>query len=121
VNADLAGYHIHKIKGLMDINVQELKEKLDRKEGLVLIDVREPHEHETFSVGGRLIPMGNFPAAAQELEAHKDDEIVVYCRSGRRSAAVQQMLEEEGFTNVRNLVGGMLAWQNAFESEKKID
>ena len=63
---------------MMDISVVELKAKLDDKEDFVLIDVREPYEHEEFNVGGKLIPMGNIPEAIEDLAEHQDDEIVVY-------------------------------------------
>ncbi len=102
----------------MDITVQELREKLARKEDFVLIDVREPYEHEEFNVGGNLIPMGNFPMVIPSLISHKEDEIVVYCRSGRRSASVQYQLKEAGFKNVRNLEGGMLDWMDNFGMSK---
>lgn len=99
----------------MDISVVELKAKLDDKEDFVLIDVREPYEHEEFNVGGKLIPMGNIPEAIEDLAEHQDDEIVVYCRSGNRSAMAQQFLQQYGFSKVRNLLGGMLAWQETFQ------
>ncbi len=98
----------------MDITVQELKEKLERGDRFVLIDVREPHEHEDFNVGGDLIPMGDIPMRLHELEEHQEEEVVVYCRSGRRSATIQALLQQAGFKNVRNLEGGMLAWEEAF-------
>lgn len=98
----------------MDINVQELREKMERGDDFFLLDVREPHEHAEFNIGGQLIPMGLFPRAAEHLEEHKDQEVIVYCRSGKRSATVQYILQQEGFSNVRNLEGGMLAWQDAF-------
>lgn len=98
----------------MDITVQELKEKLDRGEDVVLIDVREPHEHEEFNVGGKLVPIGTFMNAIPDLEAHRDDEIIVYCRSGNRSSMAEHLLRASGFTNPRNLKGGMLAWQDQF-------
>lgn len=98
----------------MDISVQELKEKLSRGDKFILVDVREPHEHEEFNVGGALYPLGNIVNAIVELEDHKDEEVVVYCRSGRRSATAQQFLQQSGYQNVRNLEGGMLAWLDAF-------
>jgi len=99
----------------MDINVQELKERLDKSDdSLVLIDVREPHEHEEFNVGGQLIPLGSVPHELDDLEEHQDDEIVVYCRSGKRSGVAQSLMEQAGFKNVRNLEGGMLAWIDAY-------
>ncbi|MBL7792610.1 MAG: rhodanese-like domain-containing protein [Saprospiraceae bacterium] len=98
----------------MDITVQELKEKMDKGEKFILIDVREPHEHEEFNIGGSLYPLGNIINAIVELEDHKDEEIVVYCRSGRRSDTAKQFMQQAGYQNVRNLLGGMLDWQEAF-------
>ena len=98
----------------MDITVEELKQKLERGDKFVLIDVREPYEHEEFNVGGNLIPLGMIPAAVEGLEDHKNDEIVVYCRSGGRSGQAKSILQAANFTNVRNLEGGMLAWTKQF-------
>ena len=100
----------------MDIDVKELRERMDSGE-FVLIDVREPHEREQFHLGGELIPMGEFPEAAEKLESQKEKEIVVYCRSGNRSGMIAQLLRAEGFTRVRNLEGGILAWVDEFGSD----
>jgi rhodanese-related sulfurtransferase len=94
----------------MDITVQELKEKLDSGEKIIMIDVREPWEYEEFNLGGQLIPLGTLMNQIGELEDHKNDEIVVNCRSGGRSGMAQAMLSAQGFTNVRNLTGGVMAW-----------
>lgn len=98
----------------MDITVNELKEKMDRGEEVVLIDVRQPDEHEAFNVGGQLIPLQSLPHRLEEIKQHRDDEVVVYCRSGARSGNAQRFLRQQGFKNVRNLQGGMLAWQETF-------
>lgn len=98
----------------MDITPKELKAKQDKGEDFVLIDVREPYEHEDFNVGGQLIPVKTLPNRIDELKAHKDAEVVVYCRSGARSGMAQQFLKAQGFSNVRNLTGGMLGWREAF-------
>lgn len=98
----------------MDITVDELKKRLDAKEELVLIDVREPHEHEEFNVGGELIPVGTIVDRLDDLMEHKDDEVILYCRSGNRSGMAQNILRQVGFKNARNLEGGMLAWQEKF-------
>ncbi len=98
----------------MDITVEELKKRLDAKEELVLIDVREPHEHEEFNVGGELIPVGTIVDRLDDLMKHKEDEVILYCRSGNRSGMAQNILRQVGFTNARNLEGGMLAWQDKF-------
>jgi len=101
----------------MDITPKELKQKIDQGETFVLIDVREPNEHEAYNVGGELIPLKTLPNRLSELEDHKDDEVVVYCRSGNRSGMAQQFMQQSGFSNVRNLTGGMLAWYDEFEND----
>ncbi|MEL6865400.1 MAG: rhodanese-like domain-containing protein [Bacteroidota bacterium] len=99
----------------MTITVQELKQKLDQKEDFLLLDVREPHEYEEFNIGAKLIPLGNIPVAVDDLEDYREKEIVVHCRSGARSASAQQFLIGVGFKDVKNLTGGVLAWQEAFK------
>lgn len=98
-----------------DIKTDELKQKMDAKENFVLIDVREPHEHDAFNVGGSLIPLGSLTSRLNELEDNKDDEVIVYCRSGQRSGVAKEVMQRAGFKNVRNLLGGMLDWQEKFE------
>ncbi|GAA4403201.1 hypothetical protein GCM10023187_19060 [Nibrella viscosa] len=95
----------------MDITVQELKDRLDQGEKVHLIDVREPNEYADDNLGGELIPLGELPYRMDELDGLQDEEIVVHCRSGARSARAQQILEENGFNNVRNLTGGILAYR----------
>lgn len=102
-----------------DITVAQLKEKMDNNEDFVLIDVREPYEAEAYNIGAKLIPLGSLGASLPDLADIKDKEIVVHCRSGARSASAKQIMEGAGFTKVRNLLGGMLAWQEAFENSKK--
>lgn len=102
----------------MDITVQELKQKKDNNENFVFIDVREPWEHEEFNIGGQLIPLGDLANKITELNEHQEDEIVVYCRSGKRSAMAQQLLQTYGFPKVKNLTGGVLAWQDAFGTQQ---
>ena len=94
----------------MDITVQELKTKLDNKEDFVFIDVREPHEYEESNLGATLIPLGDVLGKIPELEEFKEKEVIIHCRSGARSGMAQQLLQAEGFTNVRNVLGGILAW-----------
>lgn len=98
----------------MNINVQELRQKLQSGEKFVLLDVREAWEHEDFNLGGTLLPLGDLMNKMWELEDHKNDEIVLYCRSGNRSGMAQSLLTANGFSNVRNLNGGVLAWMEAF-------
>lgn len=98
----------------MDITVQELKQRLDAGDKFIFLDVREPWEHEEFNLGAQLIPLGDLMNRAWEFEEHKADEIVVHCKSGGRSGMAQAILQAQGFTNVRNLMGGVLAWKSEF-------
>lgn len=102
----------------MNITVQELKQKLAAGEKLLLLDVREPWEYEEFNLGGQLMPLGELMNRFWELEDHKNDEIVVHCRSGSRSGMAQAVLQANGFSNVRNLTGGVMAWQDQFGTAK---
>ncbi len=104
----------------MIITVQELKKKMDSDEKFILIDVREPYEHQEFNIGGKLIPMGSVPYALEELEPQKDEEIILYCRSGNRSGMAQEFLMQQGFKRVLNLTGGMLAWVDIFGMEPNL-
>jgi len=100
----------------MDINVTELKERIDKGDDIVLIDVRETYEHEEFNIGGTLVPLGTIMTALPDLEDHKEKEVIVYCRSGQRSGMAKQLLQQAGFANVRNTIGGMMAWQKEIGS-----
>lgn len=95
----------------MDITVQELKERIDKGEQLNLFDVREPNEYEDDNIGATLIPLSELPHRIDELDGLQDEEVIVHCRSGARSARAQQYLEENGFNNVRNVTGGILAYR----------
>lgn len=97
-----------------NISVQELKSRLDAGEKPHLVDVREPDEVAEFNIGATHIPLGNILSfQLGELEDwDKDEEIIFHCRSGKRSAQAGLMLETMGYTNVKNLEGGMLAWQD---------
>ena len=98
----------------MDITVNELKKKLDAKEDFIFIDVREPHEYEEFNLNAKLIPLGDIMNAIEAYEDQKEEEIVIHCRSGQRSGMAQQLMQQSGYTNVRNLTGGVLEWKRQF-------
>lgn len=100
-----------------DITHQELKRKLESGEKVNLVDVRGPNEYKDFNLGGILIPLGELPYRLDDLDGQRDQEVIVMCSSGARSARAQQLLEENGFTNVRNLLGGILAWQGSYGSD----
>jgi rhodanese-related sulfurtransferase len=98
---------------MQTITVEELKKRLDAGEKLNIVDVREPHEHEDFNIGGTLIPLGEIQTMqVDELEPLKEEEIIIYCRSGNRSGQACLILDTLGFKNTKNLSGGMLAWQD---------
>ena len=99
----------------MAIEVIELKNRLDNNESLNLLDVREGFEVEEFNIGGKHIPLGELPHKVSELDNLKSEEIIVYCRSGNRSGQAKMFLQDAGFNNVKNLTGGMMAWQANFE------
>jgi rhodanese-related sulfurtransferase len=96
-----------------DITIDELKARMDKGEALHVIDVREEHEFDEFNIGAQLIPLGELADRIDEIEDLKDFELIVHCRSGARSGRAKEYLESEGFRKVRNLIGGMLAWQAA--------
>ena len=98
----------------MTITVQELKAKLDAGEDFVFVDVREPREFEAFNIGAKLIPMNQVPGRMEDISSDKNAEIILHCRSGARSGNVQRYLQSQGYTNVWNLTGGVLAWADAY-------
>ena len=94
-----------------EISVEELKERLDRGERPALLDVREPFEWNIINLGeygARMIPLKELSARQGELDA--EQELIVYCRSGSRSARAAEYLRAQGFRNVLNLEGGVRAW-----------
>ena len=97
------------------ITAEALKARIDAGEKLHIVDVREPHENVEFNIGGILLPLGKVQTLQiDEIEDLKNEEVIVYCRSGNRSGQACYILEASGFTNVINLTGGMLDWQAKF-------
>lgn len=96
---------------MKEITVQELKALKDNQADFQLIDVREQHEFDESNLNGELIPMGEVMDCVDKIA--KDKQVVVHCRSGKRSATVIQALEaQHGFTNLYNLKGGILAYMD---------
>jgi adenylyltransferase/sulfurtransferase len=91
-----------------EMEVEELKRRLDHGDDVFVLDVREPHEYQIANIGGYLIPVGELPSRAHELDSSR--EIVAHCRSGVRSAKAVNFLRQAGFKRVHNLAGGILAW-----------
>lgn len=94
---------------MKEITVSELKQLIDNKADFQLIDVREEHEFDEANINGQLIPMGEVMDRVDEIS--KTKQVVVHCRSGKRSATVINALESQhGLTNLYNLKGGILAY-----------
>jgi adenylyltransferase/sulfurtransferase len=92
-----------------EVSVEELKKRMDDNEDFVLLDIREPFEYEICRLpGAKLIPMGEIPSHLNELEDEKD--LIIYCHAGVRSLRVVMWLRQNGFTNAKNLTGGIDAW-----------
>ncbi|MDE3212022.1 MAG: rhodanese-like domain-containing protein [Bacteroidota bacterium] len=98
---------------MTNITPEEVKKRMDAGETLNLVDVREPEENAAFNIGGILLPLGRIQRMeTREIDHLRDQEVICYCRSGGRSGNAAYILEQMGYKNVRNLVGGMLAWQD---------
>ncbi|MBK5285456.1 MAG: rhodanese-like domain-containing protein [Bacteroidia bacterium] len=99
---------------MKEITVRELKDKMDNKEQFQLIDVREQFEYDVANISGELIPMQSVIEQYDRIET--DKPVIIYCRSGNRSAVVVNELEKRfGFTNLYSLKGGIIAWSNEID------
>ena len=100
----------------VNITAEEAKEIMDTEEGYVILDVREQDEYDAGHISGAiLIPYTQIEAKANEMLPDKDQLILVYCRSGRRSKIAAEALAELGYTNIKEF-GGTLDWP--YEVEK---
>jgi adenylyltransferase/sulfurtransferase len=99
--------------GTPEISVEELKRRLDAKEDLFILDVREPNEYQICNLNGHLIPLNDLPKRLNELDPDKD--LIVHCRSGGRSAKAVDFLRQAGFDKAKNLAGGILAWADRID------
>jgi len=100
--------------GIPEITARELKARQDRGDDLFILDVREPHEYQICNLNGKLIPLGELPRRVSELDSSR--EMVVHCRSGKRSADAIQFLQSAGFKKLLNLKGGVLAWADEVDT-----
>ncbi len=97
------------------ITAEELKVRMDAGESLNLLDVREPDERAEFNIGGTFLPLGQIMSMqTDDIADWQQEEVICYCRSGNRSMQACMMLETFGFTNVKNLQGGMNGWQEKY-------
>jgi len=96
---------------MTNINAVEMIARLQSGEQLNLLDVRERIEYHTYNIGGKNIPLPGLKSNLTELKWNKTDEIIVICKAGIRSATAKSILELDGYQNIRNLTGGLLAYQ----------
>lgn len=100
---------------MINITAEEIKQRLNAGEHIHLVDVREPDERAEFNIGGTFLPLGNIQVMQiDDIEELKSEEVICYCRSGKRSMQACMMLETFGFANVKNLEGGMMGWREKF-------
>ena len=97
-----------------NITPADLQKRVENKEKLTIVDVREPWEYQEGHLpGSRLLPLGQIRTWAGELP--KNEEIIVYCRTAARSASAYKYLQAQGFTKVKNMSGGIIAWRGAVQ------
>lgn len=101
----------------IEVDVQTVKQMLDRKEDFLLLDCRGEDEYMVAKIeGATLLPMQQLPERVSELEAHKNRPIIVHCHHGGRSLRVTHWLRNQGFANVRNMTGGIDAWSQVVDA-----
>ena len=110
----IRGEEVEATMAVPAIGPRELKRRLDAGDDVFVLDVREPHEYKLCHIGGTLIPLGELAARVHELDSSRD--IVVYCRTGVRSAQAVGFLQDAGFDKVWNLAGGIHAWSDEIDS-----
>lgn len=103
---------------MKEVTVQELKDMMDRNEEFQLIDVREPFEYEVSNLNGLNIPLAGILIESDKVS--KDIPVIIQCRSGKRSAQAVMLLEQQGYTNLANLQGGILAWKDQIDPDMEV-
>jgi rhodanese-related sulfurtransferase len=98
---------------MQEITVEDLKRMKDNGEDFQLIDVREDFEYQMSNLDGELIPLGGILIETEKID--HDKPVIIMCRSGKRSAMAVMQLEAQGFTNLYNLQGGILAWADRID------
>ncbi len=97
-----------------DATAEQLKARIDSRDGVFILDVREPQEYQICAIpGSTLIPLGDLPSRLHELEGR--GEMIVHCKSGARSAKAVKLLRDAGFAQAKNLRGGILRWIDAVD------
>lgn len=95
---------------LPEISVEELHARFEAETPVVLLDVRQAYEYDIINLEGVLIPLEELSSRLNELRAWKNDEIIVHCRTGNKSAEAVELLRKNGFPKARNLKGGITEW-----------
>lgn len=96
---------------MQSITAEDLKARINSGEVIHILDVREPAEYAETNMGATLIPLGQIMnAQIDEIEDWRNEEVIVHCRSGVRSQQAILMLSQMGFSNLKNLSGGIIAW-----------
>ena len=107
----------HELFSMKSIDPIALQEKIDNADNFILIDVREPWEHDLFNIGGLLIPMNTVFENLDKIPA--DIPVIIYCQKGIRSGLVIQRLQQKfHYSNLINLAGGMDGWGKVFPGNK---
>ncbi|HAH48732.1 MAG TPA: rhodanese [Planctomycetaceae bacterium] len=104
----------------LETDCQTVKQKLDSDHPFLLLDCREQHEHTLVNIPeARLLPMSEIQNRIAELDDQREAEIIVYCHHGMRSLQVATWLQQQGFTNVKSMQGGIDAWSCEIDNTKQ--
>src|SRR6201996_7965450 len=103
------------VDGIPQLSVEQLKSEIDAGHKPFILDVREPHEYQIVNLGAPLIPVGQLEQRLTEIPVGRNEEIVVHCKTGGRSQKASLALKAAGFTNVKNLAGGITAWADKID------
>jgi len=103
-----------------EINVNDLNERIQKGDKINLLDVREQFEYDMVNLDGKLIPLGELESRLGEIEAWKDQEIIIHCRSGARSAEACRIMIRNGFKNPVNMQGGINNWSSFIDPSMPI-
>ena len=101
-----------------DITCEEIKQRLDKGTTFHFIDVREEWEHDEQNIGAKCYPLGELPQKISELSALKNEEVIVHCKTGPRGNRAKKYLTSQGFTNVRNMTGGITEFLALMENQQ---
>lgn len=118
--ASQVNYNQKPVPAMKEITVQELHLKKKNGDSFFLLDVREPFEYQISNIDGKLIPLDQLSDRLEEIDVQKNEEVIVMCRSGSRSAKATKMLIDQGFSNVKNLKGGVNEWAREIDSSLPI-